>query len=118
MTLFGSRLKQLRKDAHLTQTQVGEKVGVTKVSICCYENGTRLPSLDTLVDLANLFKVDVDYLLGNDTYVVADNDYEYSISMSKEELVFIKEIRKYNKLHKDIVADPKRIAELIYKKLK
>ena len=43
MLLFGSRLKKLRQKAGMTQSELGEKVNVTKVSICCYEKGTRTP---------------------------------------------------------------------------
>ena len=118
MILLSTRLKRLRLEAGLTQKELGERVGVTKVSICCYENGSRLPSLDTLVDLANVFKVDVDYLLGNDYYQVAEDDSEYSISLSREEILFIKEMRKYGSIHNKIINDPKRFSELIYKKLK
>lgn len=118
MILLGTRLKKLRLEAGLTQKELGELVGVTKVSVCCYENGTRLPSLETLVDLANTLKVDVDYLLGNDYYQVFEDDVNYSISLSKEEIMFIKEMRKYGTIHNKIINDPKRLSELIYKKLK
>lgn len=64
MTL-GSRLKQLRNDMGWTQTQLGEKINVTKASISGYENDTRSPDKETLVKLANLFNVSTDYLLGN-----------------------------------------------------
>ena len=118
MILLSTRLKELRLKAGLTQQKLGDLVGITKVSVCCYEKGTRLPSLDTLVDLANTLNVDVDYLLGNDYYQVADNDIEYAISLSKEEIQFIKEIRKYGFLHNTLIEDPKRFTDLIYKKLK
>ena len=118
MTLLGSRIKELRKQNNLTQKQLGDMVNVTKVSICCYENGTRLPSLEVLEDLSEIFKVTTDYLLGKDIFVVSDNDENYSKKISKEELLFLKEIKKYDKIHESIITDPKRTAELIYKKLK
>lgn len=118
MNLLGQRLKTLRKEKNMTQSELGKLINVTKVSICCYEKGVRLPSLETLIDLSEIFKVSVDYLLGRDYYVVADNDSVYDIRISKEEILFIKELRKYNSLHKSIISDPKRIAELISKRLK
>lgn len=118
MSILGSRIKDLRKRDNMTQKNLGELVNVTKVSICCYENGTRLPSLEILEDLAEVFKVSVDYLLGRDTFVVSDNVSKYSIKMATEEVSFIKEIRKYDKIHELVVSDPKRTAELIYNKLK
>ena len=118
MTLLGNRIKQLRKKSNLTQKQLGDMVNVTKVSICCYENGTRMPSLEVLGDLAEIFKVSTDHLLGRDKYVIAENDLNYSTKISKEELIFLKEIRKYDKIYDNLISDPKRFAELVYKKLK
>lgn len=43
--LLSKRLKDLRVSNNLTQKELGEKVNVTKVSICCYENGTRVPTV-------------------------------------------------------------------------
>lgn len=118
MNILGQRLKNLRNERKMTQSELGKLINVTKVSICCYEKGVRLPSLETLNDLSEVFKVSIDYLLGGDYYVVADNDIEYDIRISKEEILFIKELRKYTDLHKSIISDPKRIAELVSKRLK
>ena len=67
--LLSKRLKELRISNGLTQRELGERVNVTKVSICCYESGTRTPTLDTLTKLGKVFDVDVDYLLGYDSPV-------------------------------------------------
>ena len=75
----------------MTQKELGDAINVTKVSICCYEKGTRVPSLETLIDISNLFKVDLNYLIGNDTYVVSENNQSYGIKMSNEEIALIKE---------------------------
>ena len=118
MTMLGTRIKQLRQKNNLTQKQLGELVNVTKVSICCYEKGTRIPSVETLIDLSRIFKVSIDYLLGNDMFVIADTDEKYPLTMAKEEVRFIKEIKNYTTLHKKVIENPKRFTELIYKKLK
>lgn len=116
--LLGKRIKSLRKNRGLTQQELGDLINVTKVSICCYENETRVPTLETLIALAKVFKVDINYFLGNDYEVVADNDEKYSVSIAKEELEFIQEIRKYNSLYNKIIKDPKRCAELIDMKMR
>ena len=118
MILFGKRLRELRKEANLTQKQLGDKLNVTKVSISGYENGTRMASIETLVDIANLFKVDLDYLIGTDNYVVSDNSIEYGIRMANEEIDLIKELRKHTDLYSSLLNDPKRTIELIEKKLR
>ena len=115
MTL-GSRIKELRKLKGLTQTQLGNKINVTKVSISCYENGTRLPNLETFIDLVNALDTTPDYLLGRDINVVAEEDENYSIVLPKIELEILKEIRKNHKLHELLINDPKRAVEYISKK--
>lgn len=118
MILLGKRLKELRRIAGLTQRELGEKINVTKVSICCYEKGTRLPSLDTLIDISNVFNVNIDYLLGNDVYVVSEDTESYGTKISKEEMDFIQIIKKNERLHNMLLKDPKRFVELLDKKLK
>lgn len=118
MVLFSTRLKELRKDAGLTQKQLGEMVGVTKVSICCYENGTRTPTLDTLIDLANSLGVELTYLLGVDTFMIAEDDNKCFINLAKDEIELIKELRMHIKLYEKLLADPKRTLEYIEKKMR
>lgn len=64
MVDFGSTLKTLRLQKHLTQAQLAEKLGLTKSVISAYETGLRLPSYDVLISIARIFKVTTDYLLG------------------------------------------------------
>lgn len=116
--LLGKRLKELRKKSNMTQQELGRMINVTKVSICCYEKGTRIPSLETLIDLSNLFKVDLDYLIGNDTYVVSDNNENYGIKMANEEIELVKELRKHINIYSKLIDDPKRMLELIDKKVR
>lgn len=59
----GAKLKELRKASKLNQEELGNAIGVTKVSICCYEKGTRTPNLETYTDLLNFFNVDANILL-------------------------------------------------------
>ena len=64
MVDLGSRLKLLRINAHLTQLQVAQRIGVSKAMISSYELSSRFPSYEILVKLASLFHVSTDYLLG------------------------------------------------------
>lgn len=118
MLLFGKRLKELRKNAKMTQQELGDQINVTKVSICCYENGVRIPSLETLIDLANLFNVSLDYLIGQDNYVIAEENNNYSVRMATGEIELIKELRKHSSLYQKVVDDPKRMLDLIDKKVR
>lgn len=109
--LLSQRIRTLRKQNNLTQKQLGDMVNVTKASICCYENGSRTPTLETLIDLAMAFNVSVNYLIGYDKFEIADGDSGYGMYLAREEMEFIKEIRKYGKLYNKVIEDPRRFVE-------
>lgn len=116
--MLGQRIKALRKERGLTQQQLGKLINVTKVSICCYENGTRNPTLQTLIDLGRVFGVDLNYFLGIDTYAVSEDRTPYQIPMSNEEVEFIMEIRRNNRLYKRLIENPKRLIQLMNNEIK
>ncbi|MCI8909424.1 MAG: helix-turn-helix transcriptional regulator [Oscillibacter sp.] len=62
--LFAQRLSALRKEAKISQKQLGEVIGVSNKAICTMEIGTRETTLEKLVMLAEFFHVSTDYLLG------------------------------------------------------
>lgn len=61
---FSERLKQLRAEAGLSQSDMGKIIKISKSSVNMYERGEREPGLDTLEAIADHFNVDMDYLLG------------------------------------------------------
>ena len=63
---FGDRIKRLRVRKNMNQEQVASILKVSSKAISHYENNLREPSLDTLIGMADLFHVSVDYLLGID----------------------------------------------------
>ena len=62
--IFPQRLKELRLKKGLTQTELGEKVGVKQNTFTNWENGKREPSFENLVKLADLLEVSLDSLFG------------------------------------------------------
>lgn len=72
---FGLRLKKLRIRAKLTQKQVSQRIGVTRSSISAYERNISTPSVEVLGNLAMLYHVSADYLIGLDNRpnIVLDN---------------------------------------------
>ncbi len=62
--LLKDRVFQLRKQAGLSQQQLGEILGLTHKSISMLESGGRSTTIDKLVILAEYFHVSTDYLLG------------------------------------------------------
>ena len=64
MVDFGNALKTLRLREDMTQAQLAQKLSLTKSVISAYEPGLRLPSYDVLIQIAKIFNVTTDYLLG------------------------------------------------------
>lgn len=64
MVDFGATLKELRKEAGLTQQQLAERLWLSKATVSYYEQSLRYPSPEILVKLSRIFHVSTDYLLG------------------------------------------------------
>ena len=60
---FGNRLYQLRRKAHLSQSQLGEMVGVSNKAVSKWENGQAKPGLEIVNKLADILSVSLDELL-------------------------------------------------------
>lgn len=56
-------LKELRKNAGLTQLELANKVGMSISAISLYEKGVRTPSVDVLFKLAEILGVSVEDVL-------------------------------------------------------
>lgn len=116
--LVGKRIKDMRLEKGMSQQELGDLIGVTKVSICGYENGTRTPSLETFGILADIFETTTDYLLGREVSVVDEEGNEYIGSISKDDIEIIQELRHYPNLYAKLIKDVKRYVSLINKKMR
>lgn len=117
--LNGNRLREVRKQKGLTQTELGELIGVGKSAICCYEKETRNPTLEAIIEMIHVFGVSADYLLGADYLAKTGdkNSFEEYVSLTKEEIIFIKELKKNKLVYDILMEDPKRGAELVKKEI-
>lgn len=61
---FANRLKQLREEKGLSQTQIADELGISRGSVSFYENGDRTPDIDILVKVCSSFDVSPEYMLG------------------------------------------------------
>lgn len=71
---FSERLKDLRKQAGLTQVGVAEKLGISQPAYASWERGVKKPTQDNLVKIAQTLNVSVDYLVGNSEEKIDDLD--------------------------------------------
>ena len=63
MERIGSFLKNLRKEKGITQEQLAEKLGVSSRTVSRWETGSNLPDLGMLIELADLYNVDIRELI-------------------------------------------------------
>lgn len=77
--IFAARLRDLRKNANLTQLELADKIGRTPGQVSKYELDSGEPGLDILVKLGDIFDVSVDYLVGatNIRSMPKPNDVNY-----------------------------------------
>lgn len=63
MVKMGSFLAELRKEHHLTQAELGEKLGVTNKTISRWETGNYMPPVEMLEELSNMYDMTINELL-------------------------------------------------------
>ena len=97
------RLKEIRKSAKLTQSDIASVLGITREAYGMYEAGKRQISLKILDDLAEYYKVSMDYLVGR-----ADNE--------KDEMELLELYRKLDKRGKQTVLSLVKIEKQLSKR--
>ena len=73
---FSERLKESRKKARLTQVEIAEKLGISQPAYASWERGTKKPTQENLVKLAQVLNVTIDYLVGNSDDEIANKELE------------------------------------------
>lgn len=61
---IGTKIKQLRSQRNISQIALAQRLGVSKSVVSSYENSVHLPPYDVLLQMARIFGVSTDYLLG------------------------------------------------------
>ncbi len=70
--MIADRIKKIRESQNQTQTELAKRLGITRSSVNAWEMGISVPSTQYLVELANIFHVSTDYLLGLNTTASVD----------------------------------------------
>lgn len=96
MVNFGKKLKSLRTEAGMTQADLTKRLSITKSVVSYYELQERTPSPDVLIQLADIFHVTTDYLLGIDHRKMIDIS-DLSDEDMRFLLITVETLRKKNK---------------------
>ena len=76
--MISMRIRELRKQAKLSQEMMAEKIGVSRQAITKWETGLGVPGIENLVAIADLFKLSLDELMGRDIeHETLAKDYLY-----------------------------------------
>lgn len=96
MKTFGNIIRDLRKQKGITQKELAQSLKLSESTIGMYERNERQPDYNTLIRIADYFKVSTDFLLGRDFYTKGKsndseldqwlNDIKLAPSQKREEL--------------------------------
>lgn len=109
---FGERLKILRTEKGISQTELGKNFNLGKTAISLYETNKRDPDKETLWKLADLFDVSVDYILGRsdirkrdeEMKIIKDEEIPEDLrKLEVEEIAMSKKIKGLPKEQKDAI---------------
>ena len=62
--MYIKRIRDLREDNDLTQTELGKILHISQITYSHYENGTRDIPTELLIELAHFYNTSIDYILG------------------------------------------------------
>jgi transcriptional regulator with XRE-family HTH domain len=98
--MIADKIKLLREASHLTQTELAKKLNITRSSVNAWEMGISVPSTTYLIELALLFHVSTDFLLG----LEQNNTIDIS-TLSEREAILVYELVDYFTSQKKDVVD-------------
>ena len=112
MNILGERVKELRKEAGLTQIELGEKLGVDRNTIRRWENNENPPSEENLLLLSRCFDVSMYYLLG-----ITDEKKMEMLTDEDEEKIIVKR-KQYDEerlltLYRTLSPDMKKLIQAV-----
>lgn len=82
-----NRIKALREDRDLRQSDLAQAVGIDQRTISNYEMGKTNPDSEALIRLADFFNVTIDYLVGRtDLVTVGDKERAKLVEKIKAEM--------------------------------
>ena len=72
---IGKRIKRLRLQKHMTQEALSEKIDISAKHLSNIENNNAHPSIETLVDIANILECSLDYLVLENIVETQETNY-------------------------------------------
>lgn len=81
---YGDILKSLRTQYNMSQQDVSNKLNINRSTYARYESSSTQPDFDTLIKLADLYNVSIDYILGRNIDIDIQNINNPNINLIKD----------------------------------
>mgnify|MGYP002627407892 CR=1 FL=1 len=93
--LFADKIKLMREQLGITQSDLAKQLGLTRSSVNSWEMGLSVPSTQYIIELAKLFGISTDYLLGleRDAVISVEGLSEKEVSILLDLIKCFKENR-------------------------
>ena len=92
--MLGAKIKLLRKNNNVTQSQLAKFLGVSTGAVGLWELNKRNPDIEILLKIAQFFKVTVDFLLNNEDdnsiTIIGSNGYYEKYHLTENKIKAIK----------------------------
>mgnify|MGYP000869190585 CR=1 FL=1 len=98
---FKKRFAELRAKSGLSQSKLGKALSLSPATIGYYENGDRLPDIETAARIAEYFNVSADYLLGLSDAMSIDHDMKTACAVTGLSEDTIKKLQEIKKIKAD-----------------
>lgn len=84
--MIGQRIRQRRKELHITQTEIQAACGISSGNLSGIETGRYLPSAVSLIELAKILHCSVDWILTGES-LISNNSVFTDINESEKQLL-------------------------------
>ncbi len=116
MATFSERLRLLRKEKGLNQTQLADELNVTIGTVSVWERGVRKPEVDTLERICRYFDVSLGYLLGSIDIRQLPEEQETGVwSPENDHDVMLKYMIRYSQLSEESKEAIKIVIDTMYR---
>ena len=78
-----NRIRELRAEKNITQLRLSLELEVSQETVSAYENGKHLPSLKSLIKMADIFHVSTDYLIGRSDVAAQNFCHNFSLFLTQ-----------------------------------
>ena len=86
---IGSKIKEARNGAGLTQDQAAEKIMVSRQTISNWENGKTMPDIASVITMSDLYHISLDELLKGDQDMMKKIEKDTNIVRSNSRLIAV-----------------------------